>query len=76
MEANPQWFLFVVNLQDLSVSTPREGGTTEETHHGEVFWTLCNIQSLRAGNEEGNHDDDEGERCSGWYWFCVVGEVR
>lgn len=28
------------------------------------IWTLCDLQGLRAGKEEGDHDDEDGRR--GW----------
>ena len=31
------------------------GGMTERTHHSETLRTLCDLQGLRAGKDEGNH---------------------
>ena len=65
---NPQRLLLVTSLQDLSISTTRESGTTKEAHHGDMFRALCDLQGLRAGEEEGDHGDGESERCSGCYY--------
>jgi len=79
---NPQRFFLVRSLQDFSVSTTRESGTTEEAHRGEVLRALCDTQGLRAGKEESDHGDAESEGCGGGYYEIISercttdGEVR
>ena len=64
MEANPQRFFFVANLQDSSILAQLEGERGRETtDHGGTVRAFCDLQSLRVGKEEGDHDEgEEGEK--------------